>query len=408
VEYLKPKDGQLPFAILVFCFLTNLTVLHASPVPVVRVMVERENKNILIEGFDLVFREGVQGKSVAHVDRRAAVPLSCDANGKLELRTSLSKKIKITPPLRVQSLGGFIRIHGRQYRDDLYVYGHRGDCVVVNHVDLEKYVAGLLNSEMSVSWNLNALKAQAVAARTYALYQMSLGNPADPTRSPFDLESTVRDQVYEGAHKERYKALKAVQETRGQILTFKNQPVKAFYHSTCGGETENADRVWGARYPYLRPVKCGYCNNSPRFQWTYEVSQSELEKKLLAKNLLKGSLKGIRVIERNSIGRAAFVEVIGSGGKLKVKGTELRDALGSVHLRSTDFRVTASLRSNSENKTIRPSMRLGNWVYSFRGSGSGHGVGMCQYGAKGQGDAGKSYAQILRHYYPLTSIKKIY
>jgi stage II sporulation protein D len=410
VEYLNPKDGDLPkslspqrlraewqllfvflsatFGLLLFC-----TFAKAAPIPIVRVMVEREKQSIRIEGFDLVLDRAETGRNLASENRRSSVTVKCSLGGNMELGLTRGRKLKVNGPLHVSSMGGFIRVGQSQFRDDLYVYSFNGDCIVVNHLDLEKYIAGLLNSEMNAKWSLATLMAQAVAARTYAIYQMKEATTTKfkGLRPPFDLESTVRDQVYEGAHQERYKAIRAVQETRGQILTFEGRPIKSFYHSTCGGHTEAPEKVWGAKYPYIRPVYCGFCNNSPRFNWAYSAESSKLEPRLRADKLLKGELISMRVVDRNSVGRASHVEVRGTGGVVLTSASKIRDVAGTLNVLSTDFTV------------VRNS---GKFV--FVGHGSGHGVGMCQWGAKFMGDKGHSYAEILRHYYPLAQLSKLY
>lgn len=449
MEYLSPRDGGLPYKvhsalgatqpkfnispqrlrseiklIAIFFGVTLALVLfcssraNASPVPVVRVMVDREKSALRINGFDLVARAAETVEAPETTDTKARAPaahdraaqdranderavvangrgtvnVKCSLGGKLTVEAS-GKKMQLSGPVSVSSLGGFIRVGTKQYRDDLYVYSFNGDCIVVNHVDIEKYVAGLLNSEMSASWNLNALKAQAVAARTYALHQM---REAGSTRfrglkAPFDVEGSVRDQVYEGAHQEKYKSLKAVQSTRGLVLTYNGDPIKAFYHSTCGGKTESPEQVWGSRLPYLKPVVCGNCTHSPRFNWVYDITKQEMEKKLRNERLLKGSLVSMRVVERNKVGRASRVEIVGSQGNLLVGATRIRDLMGTLNVRSTQFEMAAS----------------GN-KFTFIGHGSGHGVGMCQYGAKAMGDRGNSYQEILKRYYPVAQLTKFY
>lgn len=391
MEYLSPRDGRL--------LLTALSVLAlnphaiAAPVPIVRVMVEREHTSLRIEGFDLIVAEAETSRRLAHEDRRASIQVKCGLGGRMEVRSTGAKALRVSGPLHVTSLGGFIRVGASQYRDDLYVYSFNGDCIAVNHVDLEKYVAGLLNSEMSAKWNRAALMAQAVAARTYAIYQMreSSGVRYRGVKPPFDLDSTVRDQVYEGAHQERYKALRAVQETHGQVLTYEGKPIKAFYHSTCGGHTETPEKVWGARYPYIRSVQCDFCHKSPRFNWVYSAEASEIERRLAGERLVRGKLVSLGVAARNRLGRAEKIEIKGTQGTLMVAATRIRDALGGLSLRSTDFTV---------------AQNAGRLV--FIGHGSGHGVGMCQWGAKTMGERGRTYAQILDQYYPAAKLTKLY
>ncbi|MBI3543460.1 MAG: SpoIID/LytB domain-containing protein [Deltaproteobacteria bacterium] len=421
MEYPSPKDGGLPqnsiarfsprrlrselLLVVIFLAVTLGIVVFcstalAAPVPVVRVMVDREPATLKINGFDLLVTEADTSRSLAHENRRASVNVKCSLGGRMEVSFGGAKgRMRASGPLKITSLGGFLRVGQSQYRDELYVYSFNGDCIVVNHVDLEKYVAGLLNSEMSASWSLNALTAQAIAARTYAIYQMKEAGTTryKGFRPPFDLDSSVRDQVYEGAQMERYKALQAVQRTRGMVLSYHGEPIKAFYHSTCGGRTETPERVWGVRLPYLRSVECGYCNKSPRFNWVYSIPGGDLETKLRRAGLLRGRLAGIRIVARNRLGRASRVEVRGTENSVTVAATRIRDVVGTVNLRSTDFTV---------GRNPAGGARGGEFV--FIGHGSGHGVGMCQYGAKAMGEQGQSYAQILKHYYPEAQITKYY
>jgi stage II sporulation protein D len=426
VEYLVPKDGRLPqvvgiartvsrifldkeiqsskrvrsevfLALLFLCStlagVVYCTVAEAAQIPpLVRVLVEREKQQMRIEGYDLVFANAENGALLFRENSRASVPVKCSLGGKL----SFSGKDAMSGPVKVSSLGGFLRVGGKQFRDELYVYSFNGDCIVVNHVDLEKYVAGLLNSEMSAKWNLQTLMAQAVAARSYAIYQMkeaSLTNYRS-LASPFDLDSSVKDQVYEGAHKERYSAIRAVNETRGKVLTYQGQPIKAFYHSTCGGRTESPDRVWGVKFSYIRPVTCGFCQSSPRYQWSFQASKKELEEKLRKEGFLKGALQSMKVISRNILGRADKIEVLSATGQSKlVAATKIRNLVGVGNVRSTSFSVL----------TTGPADSL-----VFVGQGSGHGVGMCQWGAKSMGEKGYNYAQILKRYYPEAQITALY
>lgn len=416
MEYPSPKDGDLPVSrfsprhlrselILIAIFLgVTLGLLFlckhalASPAPVVRVMVDREPSALRISGFDLEVIEAGTGRRLAQPSRRGTVALSCSLGGAMTLQAG-GAKVRASGPVRVSSRGGFIRVGASQYRDELYVYSFNGDCIAVNHVDLEQYVAGVLDSEMNSKWSLQTLMAQAIAARTYAIYQM---REASTTRfrglqPPFDLASTVKDQVYEGAHHETYRAEKVIAATRGQVLTYEGRPIKAFYHSTCGGHTETPDRVWGVHLPYLHSVQCEYCRASPRYNWVYAIPGAELERKLRVLGLLRGNLLSLQVVSRNGLGRAAMVEVRGSGGTMLLAATRLRDVIGTLNVRSTDFNIARN-----------PVGGLHGADFVFMGHGSGHGVGMCQWGAKTMGDMGYSHSQILSHYYPDARIAKIY
>ncbi len=395
MEWDDPKDGSLrPFLVL-FLFLITQTFASISQTPTVRVMVERE-KGIRVEGFDIVITDSPENRSVLREGARASIPMKCSLGSGIQIFHHKAKKpeiIRVKGPIKVESLGGFLRIDGKQFRDALYVYSFNGDCVVVNHVDIEKYIAGLLHSEMNANWNLETLKSQAVAARTYAIFQMQEAGTSrfKNAKPPFDLDSSVKDQVYEGANQERYRAMQAVNETKGMILTYGGEPIKAFYHSTCGGRTERPEKVWGKKIPYMSSVTCGFCNSSPRYKWSYEISTSVLSRKMEALGLIKGIIKNFSEFKKNSIGRVDQVTILTDVGTYQVSGVKLRDVVGAVNVMSTDFKLVASAG-----------------ITVFAGHGSGHGVGMCQWGAKTMGEKGHDYTQILSHYYPKAKLKKMF
>lgn len=414
MELNDPKDGTLRrFACLLLLTFSALNQTPASAnspnqkikqVPTVRILVDR-SKSVHIEGFDLVFSNVDSNDSILREDKRTFVDLKC-SYGAAELKTRAGKKLKIPANgMRIESLGGFLRVNDKQYREALYVHPFNGDCLVVNHLDIEKYIAGLLDSEMNANWNLDALKTQAIAARTYALYQMKENNftkmkrvlastvsgISKNFRPPFDLDSSVKDQVYEGAQKEKFKAIKAVEETRGLVLTYENEPIKAFYHSTCGGYTEAPEKVWGSKFKYLQPVRCGYCESSPRFNWSYQANMSELTSKLKKEKLLKGELALIQVHSRYGLGRVNEVDIVGTEGRTTISATKLRLLVGASSMLSTDFNV----------------VKTGDG-FSFTGHGSGHGVGMCQWGAKAMADRGIPYLEILKRYYPQASLTRYF
>ncbi|MGE4233771.1 MAG: SpoIID/LytB domain-containing protein [Bacteriovoracia bacterium] len=354
--------------------------------PVVRVLVEKAPKRLFLEGFDVYLTDVSTKHLRAHQDRNAYYQFDCPKEGKLRVFDRFRRLFESNAPLQVTSRGGFIRVGQKQFRENMIVYSKKNGCAIVNHLDLEKYVAGLLNSEMNASWNMNTLKAQAVAARTYALYQMQKGR-----HNRFDLVGTVDDQVYEGAHQERYRAIRAVKETEGLILTYHNKPIKAFYHSTCGGKTESPEQVWGARVPYAKAVKCGFCEESPRYQWSYSLPKLVFESSIRKEGLLKGDLLAMNVVERTKIGRAKTVELIGTKGVTHVKAIKIRDLFGTGFIRSTNF--TTNMKRD---------------FVTFQGRGSGHGVGMCQWGARAMGERGYLFQQILKHYYPNAKLTQLY
>ncbi len=270
-------------------------------------------------------------------------------------------------------------------------------------MDLEDYVKGVVASEMPASAGIEALKAQAVAARTIAVKKMSvLGGT--PSRQDADVTSDHRiDQAWnpETVIKERWgsvsywlnwpKIVKACQETKSLILTYRGVPCDSVYHSTCAGSTEAAKDVWTADLPYLQSVSCSFCEDSPYFKpQTVSIALSEVSRCLSAagasvsvSNIKTGNALAISQV--SPTGRVKEVIVNGE----KVRGLEFRAALG---LRSTRI-LSMAVKSDS---------------VVFQLKGYGHGVGMCQYGAMGMAKQNRTCSEILYHYYPGTKIADIF
>jgi len=227
---------------------------------------------------------------------------------------------------------------------------------------------------------LEAVKAQAVSSRTYALYQLGV-RQAGGSSAIYDVESTVMDQVYLGA-RGGDRARRAVEETKGEVLKYHGELFKSFFSSSCGGMTESAINVWGekGRFPL---IKDRYCERSPNNTWTYSVPRQELSARLNSAGFAVGRIESVQVERRDKNPRAATL-VIGTGGQtLFLQGSDFRKAMGFDKIKSTWF-----------------DARLEGERVTFSGHGYGHGVGMCQWGAKGMADEGKTYREILKFYYP--------
>ena len=257
--------------------------------------------------------------------------------------------------------------------------------LVVNQLPLEEYLVGLINCEISSAWPIEAVKAQAIIARTYAL-----NRKIARISSPYHLESSVVDQVYEGCLIEDSRARRAVSETEGEVLAFDGGIIQAFYHSSCGGRTEDSENVWGASLPYLKGVDCQYCLTSPRATiWECRVSLKEIEERLRSAGHTVSGLFDIQPGSVNSRGRLKQVVLIASKGGGMISGEQFRKAVGYGVIKSTRFTL-----KNSKNEI------------SFSGSGNGHGVGLCQWGAKQRALDGFTSREILSYYYPGTELKK--
>ncbi|NLW17074.1 MAG: stage II sporulation protein D [Firmicutes bacterium] len=272
-------------------------------------------------------------------------------------------------------------------------------------LDLEDYVKGVVAAEMPASFHQEALKAQAVAARTYAVKRATVfggkgctAHPGadlctDPAHCQAWLAPAELQKKWGMIEYQNYwqKVSQAVAETAGQIITYQGVVIDPLFHSTCGGQTEDAGAVWQQSFPYLVPVTCNYCKHSPKLQTEQRYSLTafaaalrELDGSItVTAQTLRSQSPAFSVSQKTPTGRAATVSL---GGR-SLKATALRSALG---LNSTRF-----------NYKIEGDQIV------FQVRGYGHGVGMCQYGADGMGEAGEDYRTILKHYYQGTEISNI-
>jgi len=326
--------------------------------------------------------------------------------------------LEVAEPLRITTPAGFLMIGGRPFREEVQIHALGSFCEAVNHVNIEKYLDGLVNAEFSSRWNEEAIAAQVVAARTYALFQMQKARK-NPLQY-FDIDATVQDQVYDGSIREDFRSSRAVDRSKGWALFARNKNnggklelIKAFYHSTCGGRTELPENVWGNPYPgFAKSVRCEFCGNSPLYKWDAEYREGEVIRGFLqaakADNrpvgwpqdaeavIRRGKLIDIRVERRDPQGRVQAMATLWTYGNravvLPASGAKFRQWLGSARLRSATFDVRSR----------------GVGIWSFEGRGYGHGVGLCQYGAKGMGERGYTMSAILKHYYPDAVLQKLW
>ncbi len=256
----------------------------------------------------------------------------------------------------------------------------KGSYQVINELGLEDYVRAVVGEEMSSRWPLEALKAQAVIARTYALYRKSKS-----TSSLYDLSATVDSQMFTGDARDKQGPAAAARDTAGEVLTYEGEVIETVYHSACGGETEKAKDVWDRDYPYLKSQDCPCGKESPYARWEKTFAIKEIERALAAGGYSVSGISRIRILDRSDTKRVKMVKVSASSGSINIKGIDFRRLLGYSKLPSTAFEVR-----KEDSKFI------------FSGKGSGHGVGLCQWGAKVMADEGKGYREILEHYYPGT------
>lgn len=272
------------------------------------------------------------------------------------------------------------RVDGRLFLGRILVRKWQKGLHVINRLPMETYLLGIVGSEMSPLWPLEALKAQAVAARTYAFERRMMMRAAG---RPYDLESSVLSQVYAGADRIQPSVVEAVKQTRGEVLAFRHRPAEALFHSTCGGTTVPAREAFSHAVPYLVSRKCEFCRPSPRYSWVARFTLDHVARSLRAAGILKGKLK--------SIERKAGEKDVRINGSARVSPGKIRRAVGYVAVFSDRYVVKTS------KQTV-----------TFEGRGFGHGVGLCQWGAKGMAESGSTHVQVLEHYYPGAAVRRIY
>ncbi len=374
----------------------------------IRVRLQEKSPSIELRGYDLAFsRGGISARGflgprevTARTNRLSRWSARC-AGGRVELMNGLERKVFDTV-VWIHSPSGFVTVGpALRLRDTLQIRAvARGQgCELVNALEVEKYLEGLVNSEFSSKWSREAIDAQVVAARTYAYFQM--GNARVNPAASFDVESSIKDQVYEGVHKEDAASAQSVARTRDMILTANGvQPIKAFYHSTCGGQTELPRAVWGREVAgFSQRVSCPFCKVSPRFTWKLTPTPDDFKRAVLnspvavPEYVRAGQLESLTIADRHASGRASRLT-----SQWRWKGMLLRWDFTAVQMRSW-------LGLNAMRSTWFEVRRAaGHW--EIAGRGFGHGVGMCQWGAKVMAEKGGRMRDILRLYYPGAQIAR--
>lgn len=343
----------------------------------------------------------------------------------------------------------YFEVNRKRYRGAVSIHRTAGKegLTVVNTLPLEQYLYGIVPEEMPGEWPMEAVKAQAVAARTFALNHLN-----KHSSDGYDVCATTHCQVYGGKNSETVRTTKAVDDTFGQVLLYQGKPIEAMFHSSAGGTfTEDSENVWGGSYAYLRSVS-DYDRQSPYLHWNKQITPQEMDQSLSRAGYSIGRVIAIELSplgqapakakDRGVSGRVKSIGFIGEKGRVELSGNQVRSMLA---LSSTLFEVKAvvptvkgidvkitdrygdretkiidvnvppqeekGLLTDKEN-IIRIAGRK-NEVWEFSGSGSGHGVGLSQWGAKSMAEQAPQedatyFKEILKHYYQSTVVKKVY
>ena len=330
---------------------------------------------------------------VAIADNQRNIVLSSASGFVVEGRDSLQGERTLTVsaasvgsrPLRVRSAGDFIRVNKKNFRGWVELRKKKnGLLLAVNELDIELYLLGVVASEIPHDWHPETLKAQAVASRTYALYQKRMAEGR-----PYHVLATEDSQMYNGRSGERPSTSQAVRETAGQVLVYGGELIPAFYHSSCGGHTEDASILWDVREPYLQGVDCDCQDISKYGQWERRFRVDTIAHALRRRGYPVMQITAATQGAITPAGRVKDVAIRHNGGATVVPAEVLRAAVGNALIPSVFFELELS-------QTGRELV--------FSGRGMGHGVGLCQWGAEEMARRKFSYRSILGHYYPGTGI----
>lgn len=383
----SPLEGSLAYckknkiSIIVLC-LTLLILFSRSPciakAPYLRMLIFRTSGSVNFSGsaikvFPLNSESSVKIKKIIE---------KCDGSNEFKIEPN---DLGANSQVRIESSSGYLKINGAVFKSRADLYSKDGKILdIISVLRLEEYLPGIIEAEIPASWPLESKKAQAVAARTYTLWKMAA------SKGHYHIVAGVEDQAYIGKHTHDQEAVQAVTETRGEYMAFEGRPVLAYYHSCCGGLTDSAMAIKKRNLKYITPVKCHWCADSPKLKWTYEIQVKELLSRLKAAGYALDELDNIKKLTSTPGNRINELEFIGSNKRIIIKAEELRKLLGYMNLRSSRFKIH----------------RQGD-IYTFIGSGYGHGLGACQYGFKGMADSGKTYKEMLKYYYKGIELKKI-
>lgn len=367
---------------------------------------------------------------------KTRVQLFDAATGQLMYIINAEQEVRFDP-IPVADKVSTVYFNNLNYRGNIYIKRQaEGNVIVANELPFEQYLYGVVPAEMPNSWHMEALKAQAVAARNYGLY-----NFGKHVNEGYDVCSTTHCQAYRGFSHENARTNQAVDETAGKLVLYNDKLIPTYFHSSSGGRTENSENIWSASLPYIRGVDDTYGLGSPYDNWTKQYSKEEIKAKLLASKIDVGDIVDIVPLEVSANGRVLKLEIRGTTGSEIILKEKTRTILGSSDIRSIWFTVSTDADlfvkggsmskpekeraadiyvqsangmtklNTSTNKVYVKSQstvavnKVIPQFYTFNGKGWGHGLGMSQYGAKGMAEAGFNFIQILEYYYTGTEVK---
>jgi len=449
--------GIYIFLVLIF---TN-NILAAEKLPVLRVGIFLNQTEINIGGDGTFKIYNLKSNSLVSEERNKIIKLLAHDKG-IEISGIgvYSGPIKIIPAGNTKVI---VVVNGQKYRYrgniEINIDKEYRKLNIINIIGIEEYLYGVLKKEISPRWPAEALKAQAVAARTFAIFNMN-----KYIDKGYNICASTNSQAYGGVNHEDPLTNRAIDETRGMIIAYKGKPINAVYHSDSGGYTEDSENVWGSFLPYLRSVKSKFEEkvSPPHHTWTCSIDEKDLTKKLQKQGYKVNSVVSIEPVKKSETGRISeLVFIIDNNEVINMKANDFRSLIGADLIRSTLFNIKVigkeiNIAKDTEDKkeiedkeeqgesmkeileqkkdwTIKELLELmmkrkeerekekaekipeveivksnTPLTFIFSGSGNGHGVGMSQWGAYGMALQGSSYQDILKYYYQEINIIKKY
>lgn len=327
----------------------------------IRVLIQKSEGNVVISSKDRLRIIDIKSSSVKY-------------DGKDSEQRFIPESV--ISPVSIESWNSPVNVDNLPYRGIIELHNVLGIIYVINLISINEYLYGVVPSEIPSSWEFEALKAQAVAARTYTYHHLRNGN-----NSIYNLDATTKFQVYKGYSAETEATNRAVNDTSGIIIIYKNLPIVAFFHSACGGHTVDDKYVWnGDDKDYLKSINCPYCKNSPNYEWEEKITLDQIKTALTNKYRRVGRITGVNLKRKE--GRVILSVITHTNGVVKMSGNDFRLLFPDKKIRSLYFSAS----------------RVNDGLI-LRGHGWGHGVGLCQWGAKGMAETGIGFQDILKFYY---------
>ena len=327
-----------------------------------------------------------RGEEIRIEIARGARQARVEAAGKAHTVSVRGGQVLVDGAPGAAGFAGPLTLDGQELAGRLELFADKGGLVAVNAVDLEDYVAAVVASEVPPSWPAEALRAQAVAARTFAVAQKIAQGPGARAH----LGASVLDQVYKGTAHPEPAPRQAARDTAGEVLTWGAAPIAAYFSASCGGRSESAEDAFHltkGSTPYLR----GGDPDDDARAWTKRIPLAAISAALRKAGRMKSEVQSLRIASRTGSGRARTLSLQTAGGARSLAAVELRQLIGYRELPSLFFEVAVD----------GPDA-------VFTGKGSGHGVGLCQWGARGRALKGAGYREILAHYYPGAELRRMY